>query len=306
MKLETPYQRAIARWTSGAALSLACFASLAAPSHAATPNVFVEFEPAAPVAGAEFIARVFVASDQPLNGYELVVSFVPNDAELIRTDTSRSLIDVWPKQPTVHVGGLVRWSGASIEPFSGERGELLALRLRALPGATHTVVNVSRETALYLANGKGTKIAVPSREFAAQFGGAPSGGPLPETDELSHDTTPPEIPFIALENDPITAGQKFLSFQTNDRESGVAQIEARTRSWFFWSAWHPTRNPDALTAGVWETQVRVTDHAGNVSLAVVRDWRTAGTKIGILLGTVAMVLAALFWTVRSRTRGRKT
>ncbi len=273
-------------------LSLVVFLLSGTAAFAAS-SIYIETEPAVPAAGNEFVARVYTQSDQPLNGYELVVSYDTTAAELVRADTSGSLIDVWPKQPTVYAGGVVRWSGASATPFVGERGELMALRFRANVDASTVAINMDRGTAVYLANGKGTKVPVAPREFLVQLGPAGSGsgaGP-----GLEVDIAPPEIPFIALERDPITPGQKFLSFQANDRESGIEKLEARTRSWLWWSSWRSTRNPDALVASVWSAEVRVTDHAGNVALAAVYDWPAAGTKGGML----ALGIAALAWFVRA-------
>lgn len=280
-------------------LSLLVFLLSATVTFAAS-SVFIETEPAIPAAGSEFVARVYVQSSQPLNGYEVTVSFSPGDVELVRTDTSRSLIDVWPKQPVEYNDGRIQWSGASIAPFIGERGELFALRLRAI-STTSTTVTVRSGTAVYLANGKGTKVPITPREFRVELGPAQSdSGPQPGAEV---DAAPPEIPFIALEPDPITPGQKFLSFQASDRGSGIANLETRTRSWLWWSSWRPTRNPDALVANVWSAEVRVTDYAGNVAVVAVYDWPAATTKGGM----VVLCIAAFAWLVlllHSRLRRR--
>ncbi len=272
------------------------------PALAAMSSIFMETEPLVPTLGREFVVRIFVASEQPVNGYEISVSFRPNELELVRTDTARSLIDIWPKQPLVYTSGDVNWKGASIEPFAGERGELLALHFRALPGISTTTLNIRRETALYLANGKGTKVVPELRTMVIEFA-PPDDVGTPTTEEAaSPDDVPPDISFLALENDPITPGQKLFSFQARDRESGIATVERRDRSWFLWSDWRPTRNPDALTAGVWEAELRITDHAGNVARAVARDWRTAGAKSAIVFLVIALITGIVRITVIRRRR----
>ncbi|MEY4731651.1 MAG: hypothetical protein RL681_597 [Candidatus Parcubacteria bacterium] len=283
----------------GFVISAATAVFLTYPAHAiaAGATIFLENEPKTPVEGREFVVRVYASSDQPLNGYELAVSFEPNKLELLRTDTARSIIDIWPKQPLVYASGDVRWSGASIEPFVGDRGELFALHLRALPGASTTTIGIRRETALYLANGKGTKITPQAQELSMTFVPA-AGGEEPGSVDVplqSLDNAPPVISFFALEQDPITPGQKLLSFQTSDSESGIANIEARARSWFLWGGWWPTRNPDALPSGVWEAELRITDHAGNVAQAIIYDWRTAGAKGGIMF----LVIVLIVWIARA-------
>ena len=277
----------------GFALS-AVLLSYSAPSIAVGATVFMESEPKTPAQDREFIVRVLVSSDQPLNAYDVNVSFPTDETELIRTDTARSLITVWPKQPEVSTNGVVRWKGASTEPFTGERGELLVLHLRARAGASQATLSVLSQTALYLANGKGTKVVPAPSEFTVVLAPATENGTVPQ-EELPkvRDSAPPDISFIALEKDPITSGQKLLSFQANDEESGVANVEIRTRSWLVWSGWRATRNPDALPSGIWEAELRVTDHEGNLTTAIVHDWNVAGAK-----GTMALLgIAIMFWLV---------
>lgn len=225
--------------------------------------------------GEELAIGIFIDTDQPVNAYAVNFVFSSAALEVVGLDNSRSIIDVWPGEPLVHESGTVSFKGGSLHPFSGERGELLTIRFRALKAGPADFQ--FGDSALYLANGKGTKIIpqIKNLSFTVVAPREVSGEARPQSAELasaSLDANSPEILFIGLIQDPINSEQKFLSFQASDRDSGIKDVFYQSRSWIFWSDAQNAQNPVALPAGVWSARITVHDNAGNAADKTVYDW----------------------------------
>lgn len=256
-------------------LSLAFIGGLRA--QAASQTIYFEGPAQIPL-NSEFSVRILVDSDQPLNAYSLEWNFPPQTVELVSFNNGNSLISVWQKQPIVFKGGGVELNGGSITPFSGEGGELLMANFKAIKEgeAVFSLGNV----AVFLANGKGTKV-IPQTKILS-FAVTPVVADLLPQDiagqglVVLEDTSPPDIKFLELIDDPFNSDQKLLSFSVADSGSGIKETLVRTRSFLLWSAWEEARNPTAVLSSVWSVEFGVLDNKGNVTERVLYDWGAFG------------------------------
>ena len=250
---------------------------------AASPLIYLEAPAEAIALGSDFPVTILLDSSFPLNAYRVIVR-VPAGMFAVRSvDNSSSIIDVWQSQPAPNEAGDIEIVGGSIKPFSGARGELLTLRLEALKEGTAAIV--FKEAEAYIADGKGSRSDLQSRnvEISIRKGGAVV--PMQETG----DAEPPAVEYLSIIDDPYNKDQRLLSFSVRDRESGVKETLARSRSFIAWGPWGRVDNPGVFPASVWAVQFQAIDNRGNVVSKTLYDWPALLRKVSFL----AVVLAAL-------------
>ena len=239
--------------------------------------------------GSEFPLRVLIDSPQPLNAYSLNFSYPADLLELVNFDNSRSIINIWQSQPVVYRGGSIKIIGASLTPFQGTGGEIMTINFKAI--AEGSALFSFGESAVYLANGKGTKVIpqVENLEISLQSGGAK----IEKRKEV--DSVPPEIKILALTEDPFRPERKILGFLVEDTGSGTKETLIRSRRWLWWSDWQSAINPVALINSVWSIDFRVVDNQGNASKKTLYDWGAflryflpLGVGLFILVLTIAL------------------
>jgi hypothetical protein len=260
-------------------------------------TVYIDPGEGALLLGQEYEAKVLVDATQALNAYSVAVGFDPAQLEFVRTDTSRSIIDIWQTLPDASREGTITFNGASITPFTGVRGQLFSIWFRARESLVSTTIRVG-VSAVYLANGKGTKVIPDIRN--ASFARAEAGDEalLPYPEAPSEDTSPPTITFLELAKDPINPEHKLLGFSVRDEGTGIREVRARSRTWFFWSESQPAQNPMAYPGGVWAVQFTAIDHAGNTVERTIYDTRALIVK----LASVTLVLVVLWGAAHLRAR----
>ena len=256
----------------------------------------------------EFEIGVVVDSAEPLNAYTLGISFDPARTPIVSMNTAGSLITLWQTQPEIESGGTVRMNGASTVPFSGKNGKLMRIRFRAAEGVESAEFTFLPRTAVYLANGKGTRVFPNAMPLAVHFVPADETPavplPLPAEavfPELGEDSDPPRVTFAVLEADPVTVEQKLFAFVADDGNSGIRTVETRSRSWFLWGNWQNAQNPMAYPHDVWSVELRVTDNAGNAVHRTVYDLPALGPRA---LTVFLAILAGFVVTRFLRTRRR--
>ncbi|MEK7193514.1 MAG: cohesin domain-containing protein [Patescibacteria group bacterium] len=233
-------------------------------SMGATSKLYIDI-PATISVDSEFEANVFIDSDISLNAYNIVVAYSPDALLAEEINNSNSIIDVWQNQPNLNKPGEIEIVGGSLHEFTGSQGKLLTIRFKAIQKGKATLVFKTAEA--YMANGKGTKTDL-ERESASLS--ISEGTPVQITEKK--DINPPEISFLALEEDPLNPNQQFLSFLVRDNGSGVKEAMARYRTWIFWSEWTPVDNPAAIPSNAWAVGFRVADNFENQAAQVIYYW----------------------------------
>jgi hypothetical protein len=252
--------------------------------------------------GAEFPVKVLVDSDQPLNAYTINFTYPSQYLEILNFNNSRSIIDVWQNQPVVSAGGTVSVRGGSLKPFSGGGGEILTVNFKALQSASATL-DFEKSSALYLANGKGTKVTPQTESFSIAVQSSTSASVFAQAQQAAQtDNSPPEIKFLSIIPDPFNKNQKLLGFLVSDAGSGIKETSLRARSFLRWGDWMPASNPTALPLSVWSVDFRVVDQSGNITEKTIYDWPAFRRLVLVVLAAAAGIVAILILLIK---KGRK-
>lgn len=251
--------------------------------------------------GTQFPVTVLLSADQPTNAYSAELG-VTGPATLQGTSNAGSIITIWQNNPVPN-GNTISFEGGSLSAFQGNAGKLLTLNIVATaPGIIKFAFSGA---AVYLANGKGTKLT-PGQDPAAVTVVAPSpSAPSQPTSTIvappaESDSVAPEIQFLSIIPDPLNSSHKLLSFLVSDGGSGVAHAAVRYRTSIFWSEWQTVVNPASLPNTAWEVDFLVTDNAGNTAEQVVYDPRSLFVLVAGVCGAAVLVLVCIFLIGRRR------
>jgi len=240
--------------------------SVAASAEAAT-GLYFKGPEGLVSAGDEFSVEVRIDSDQALNAYSILFKYPADSLRVLGFNSANSIIDIRRDEPQVLKGGSIKFAGASLKPFSGQGGIISIINFKALKSGS---VNLNfSEAKVYLADGRGTKVASGFKSSDIRIGEA--GEALPRKIEFN-DTKPPTIVFLNLTKDPITPGRKLLSFLIRDDVSGVKEVLYREKHWFWWGEFAKAQNPTALPLTTWAVEIKAIDNATNITQRIIYDW----------------------------------
>lgn len=245
-----------------------------------------------------FSVRISLNSADPVNAYDLALSYPSNLVEILRIDTSRSIVTILAK-PIKAKDGEIVIKGGSTTPFTGADGEIATIYLRPIAAGT---VNLTLTKGLvYAADGQGTAlsaqfstrpIAVTTSSLNRYEVAAGSGTVLPA------DTEPPRITSARLEVNPLESdAPPLIILEGADSETGIREFRVRTVSWAWWSPWQEAINPYPLSGGEWAIEVMAIDNSANVATTLMYRPSVAALKLGALA-----VLAVGAWFGLRRLR----
>jgi len=247
-----------------------------------------------------FGARVLIDSPEPVNAYDIRITFDESIVNIESIDTSRSIVTVLPS-PMTAKGGEIIIKGGGTQPFSGSGGELITVQLKPVNSGV-VQFEISNATA-YRADGTGAPLALstgslPLRVTSASMLAYVEAKANGLTD--SGDKKPPQITTIEIQANPLQYGERLVVFQAMDKETGIARYEARERSWLTWSAWRDAFNPYPLDSGAWAVQIKAIDYNNNFALATVYQLGNAIWK-----GAVSIILlVCLVFGIRALRKNR--
>lgn len=240
--------------------------------------------------GSSIVVKVLVDSEAALNAYNLTVLYPSRILEFVSFDDSRSIIDVWQSSDAGRENGEVRIVGGSTNPFRGTSGEIARITFRATNEGSNALSFADAK--LYAADGKGTVMKIKGSNLHISV---EKNAPVFPPEERV-DTSPPEISFIALQEDPLNQNQKLLSFLVNDKDSGIKETLTRYRTWFAWTEWNRVDNPAAIPRNAWSVDFRVQDNLGNLRSAIFYDWLVLLQNLAFPI--TALLIAGLFFVLR--------
>ncbi len=241
----------------------------------------------------QFGLRVLIDSQDPINAYDVRITYDPAVVEVESIDSSHSIVTVMP-QPIRASSGEIIIKGGNTEPFSGSAGELVQLSLKPVREGTVEFA-VSKATA-YRADGTGAAITADQAGLALRITPGTFTAYQNSKDFVAITTEvkpAPEITIASITENPLNYGERVLVFQATDKNSGIAHYEARDRQWISWSDWRQALNPYPIDPAAWAIQIKAVNNDGEFALATVYQLGNAIWKVGlviILLGIVGLVL----------------
>jgi len=261
----------------------------------------------------------------------------PETIEAVDTSTGKSILQLWVERPTIDkekrtvtfAGGIPNGYCGRIPGDPGLTNVVAEIIFRhtkttASASTTVAVIESTPRTTVYLNDGFGNP--APLTTYGAEFTLNPAMATDvndPWSQAIAEDITPPQPFSISLErNEQIFKGQYHITFNTTDKETGIASYEVmeeplEEQSLFRFGAitapWQEETSPYVLNDQTLNSTIRVRaiDKAGNQYVATfVPDpsLRTAVWTVGdwlLLAGAgllVLLLVAGLGWRLARRQR----
>lgn len=244
----------------------------------------------------------FDSQGEEINALELGMFCPPEDLQIRELKSGNSLIPFFLEGPKTQ-NNFVSFSGIIPGGFLGQ-GPILTLTF--LPEKTGPWNCQIKKFQILKNDGQGTPLSLASQEIILN---QPSRV-VPE----QKDTLPPEEFFPVLtRQENIFQGQWFLSFATQDKQSGISHYEIKeVPQKFFWfqrkGDWQKAESPYLLKNQNLNCLIylKAVDFAGNERVVVFNPsqkifWFKDFVVFGILiLGVLFLALGKILWQVRKK------
>lgn len=243
---------------------------LIAPSvHAA--RIFFEPQLTSYKVGDDFSMSLFIDTEgQPINAVELKVA-VPKLLKIVDVSKNNSVIQLWVSEPSFS-GGVVSFTGGIPGGLSTSRGLMGKIYLEAVAIGDGNIALLS-DSSILLNDGQGTKLnlqttggplfkVIPRPKESGAVFPEPKKTPTKEKEDLdikNEDNKKPEKFEILIGEDPrVFNGQKFISFFSTDKDSGIDRYELKEGS----EDYKVAQSPYLLTDQELKTVIRVRAYDG--------------------------------------------
>jgi hypothetical protein len=243
------------------AMTIALFLACPLPSQAA--EIYFGATAAEVGVGDTFGLGVFLGSaGEAVNAFEGRVVLPTQAVELVGINDGNSIVNFWIERPH-EVEGAVTFSGLTPGSFSGDRGLLFTLELRAK--AAGPAAFASSDERILLHDGEGT----PTQVFRSPLTVEVTESEAEAAPLQPEDIDSPEAFTPSIVQDPgLFAGHWVLLFATQDKGSGLAYFEVKESRVLGLGRWHAAQSPYELLDQDLHSriQVRAVDRAGNSRL----------------------------------------
>lgn len=212
-----------------------------------------------------FVVETRISSpDEFINAAESTLLFDTNKLEVKELSTGGSLFSVWLKPPIFsNENGKISFIGGTPDGFQGRDALILKIIFLA-KNSGEAKLDFQDDTALFLHNGKGTKIRPWLRPLSLNILKRPSEITAKNEWQLviQEDKTPPEPFEINLSKDQaLFDNQYFISFFAVDKKSGIDHYEVQEGTKPYVAADSPYLLKDQKLRSV--IRVKAIDKAGN-------------------------------------------
>lgn len=106
---------------------------------------------------------VLVDSAEPINAFDLEISYPKDDLEFLNFDNTDSIVNIWKPDPSILPNGNLRLTGLMMKAWDSKGGLLIKLSFKALNSGDHEISFVINDLAKF--DGKGTKIEASTTSF---------------------------------------------------------------------------------------------------------------------------------------------
>jgi hypothetical protein len=174
--------------------------------------------------GEQFLAEVFVSSDELLNAIEGRLVFSNETLQAQKILDGNSAINFWVEKPNLKTGGEIAFSGITPGGFSGKN--ILVFSIIFEVKKTGLISINLRDTKVLLNDGLGTE--APLAIYGITVSSVEFGNKNIKKEEILTDKNPPEnfSPLI-VSNKYLFEGKYALVFATQDKGSGVDYYEIK-------------------------------------------------------------------------------
>ena len=208
-------------------------------------------------------------SNEAINAVQADLNFPADLLEVVLIDKVGSILNLWPKEPSFFNDlGVISLSGGLPDPgFRGQNGLIAKIYFKA-KNIGEAVLKFLPDSKALLNDGFGNRAALSSGTFVLQITSAPAGI-KPKIFTLPKDIVPPDAFSPIISQTPLAFdGKYFVSFLTEDRESGLARYESREIADGKAGNWKVVVSPYVLEnqKGDILVQIKAIDRAGNETI----------------------------------------
>lgn len=269
--------------------------SLILPKAAEAATLSFSTEPQQIYVGDVFVVSINLDSaNAKINVAQAVIHFDTNMLEVKNISTGGSIFSQWANGPVYdNQVGVISFTGGTTGNFSGSSGNILTIAFYAKQKG-QTTLKFAADSALYLADGKGTQTAPHLTDGQITISDQTQNNPPTNkwTNILANDKTPPENLNITLGKDSsVFGGQYFVSFSATDSESGVDYYAVSEDDGAFVQTQSPYVLKDQTLSGT--ITVKAVDKAGNASIKSLNLKRKNSASIGYRIWLIIACLAVL-------------
>lgn len=269
------------------------------PLRASALNFIVETPQDIVRAGDTVLVKIRIdTGDKEINALEGELR-VSGPAKIKSVSTAGSIFSLWPTRPSIN-NNVISFAGGSPSSTFGRDLNLFTILLSLTDSGPVTIE--SSNLIGYLADGKGTSFSGTVSSYKIQVGarGATSRDDLALL--ILTDKIPP-LPFIIdLGRDPaLYDGKYFLTFHTEDTESGIDRYEVREGDL-----------PSVRSGNTYvlqdqrlrhKVEVKAVDIAGNARIQVLDLQKTPSLATRIIIILIITILTIIvIKRIRSRSR----
>ena len=241
--------------------------------------------------GSKVEVGVFLGTGaDSINAVEGNINFPADYFDFGGIFTGNSVLSFWVKNPALSSPGQVSFSGIAPGGFSGQKGYLFSIILKAKKTGQAEIFS-SNEKAL-LNDGSGTAAEILRSPLKLEISEkAPSSNFIP-----LYDPNPPEdfTPQISSSPD-IFGGKYFLVFSTQDKESGVSRYEVKEGS----RSWAAAESPYLLQDQSLQSDIfiKAIDGAGNQRIAKLNAKNHIAWYQKYLAYIIIVLIVAIAWII---------
>lgn len=237
---------------------------------AAAPTFYFQTSAESIAVNSEFLVKVLLDSDSPINAVRLTINYNASLGELLSVNNGNSIINLWHGNPDLSQTGLVTIEGGISKAFTGKGGEIIMLNFKAKQKGPMKIW-VSKANA-YLADGKGTAVSSYGEYITLDITNITSSTPvaLPQSSTQPNNNSGPAL-SVQVAKDPYSSAN-LLIFQAENKESGIKSVSMRTKDWLSWGEWQIVASPLEIKSGTWAIELRALANNGNTAEKTIYIW----------------------------------
>lgn len=242
------------------------------------------------IVGDHLLIKVFLdTQDQSINAIESRIIFSQDTLSLLNTTNGNSVVNFWVEKPSLtNEFNQIYFSGLVPGGINTKSGLLLTLEFKATnEGAANIYIGDSR---LYL-NDSNTSEIIPS-VANLQFVVSKNIGVEPKQPFVQDRALPQPFPITPSKSSYVFDNQKFISFNSQDKESGISHYEVKESFLGIGGKWEKSDSPHKLSDQKLLSiiRVRAIDNFGHERISIFIPW-----KLYLFYSFVLLIILMLLW-----------
>lgn len=247
-------------------------------------------------AGQEVVLRVMLNTEgKSINTIEGNIQVKGFEKDILQIHEGGSDFTMWPDKPSL-VGDTISFVGGV--PSGIDTGNALLFTIVAKPKDINMAYIAFKNITAYVNDGTGSTVSVKGDAIKLTEVSVNNANTVNSIgDTLLSDTVPPLAFEVTLGQDSsILNGKYFISFSTNDANSGVSRYEVQEGDGQLIRSGSPYQLQDQSLQS--RVTVRAIDNAGNVQIATLEPTSAVNWYFVIAVAILGLIIKKIFISKR--------